>query len=182
MKRKAPNDSFVIYARGRRPTDTLDRVHVVIFDEAHKALTWLRTFAGNEPLIPAQDVIEIGPFKLKCSRYNDVFDVAEQDWQLPDQYRRWILQFKYGTWDEAPRERATSDGTTVEKRAPKPERTKRAERPDGYRTISELCAAWDIAPMIARAALRASGRPKPEYGWAFAPNEVDAIKKLCGVS
>lgn len=181
MKRKAPHDSFVIYARGRRPTDTLDRVHVVIFDEAHKALTWLRAFAGNEPLIPVQDVIEIGPFKLKCSRYSDIFDATEQDWQLPDQYRRWILQFKYGTWDEAPRERATSDGTTVEKRAPKPERVKRAERPAGYRTITELCEKWGIKPLHARTALRASDLVKPDYGWSFDPKDIPHIAKICGV-
>lgn len=66
-------------------------------------------------------------------------------------------------------------------KTPKPEKPKRAVKPDGYITIGELCEKWKIKPLHARTALRASDLVKPEFGWAFAPKDVPKIAKLCGV-
>lgn len=54
--------------------------------------------------------------------------------------------------------------------------------PDGYITISTLAETWKREPFACRAALRNSDMIKPPYGWAFAPNEIDKIAKICGVS
>lgn len=63
----------------------------------------------------------------------------------------------------------------------KPEKPKKAAVPDGFKTISQLATEWGIAPPDARACLRGSGLEKPSYGWAFGPNDIKRIKKICGV-
>jgi hypothetical protein len=67
------------------------------------------------------------------------------------------------------------------KKEPKQKAPKKAGKPDGYITITELCTKWGIKPLHARGCLRASDLEKPEFGWAFSPKDVPKIKKICGV-
>jgi hypothetical protein len=161
--------SYVIYARGHRPPDQYPRDHIVVFPEAPQAKAWLQRMEQNLP--PG--------FTLRSDQMDAIRAAAETDWQLDEDHARWILRFKYGTWDEV--HTRDEPEVTEAKRAPRPERSARAQRPDGFVTITALCAASGVAACDARAALRASGREKPSYGWAFDPKEVPAIKKLVGI-
>lgn len=60
-------------------------------------------------------------------------------------------------------------------------KSKKPAVPDGYMTISTLAEMWEMQPSECRAALRNSDMIKPPFGWAFAPNEIDKIAKICGV-
>ena len=164
--------SYVIYARGHREPDVYPRDHVVVFPEAPQAKIWLQRMEQNLP--PG--------FTLRSDQMDAIRAAAQTDWQLDEEHARWILRFKYGTWDEVhPKNEPEVDDAISEQRAPRRERSARAQRPDGYVTITELCASSGVAASDARAALRASGRDKPDYGWAFDPKEVPAIKKLVGI-
>ena len=179
--------SFVIYATGHRPPDQYPRCYVPVFDRADKARAWLMKFlAGREHRFEGNDIILETDFaiRLRSEHWQQIMAAPLANEDLRDDEARMILSFKYGTWDEVHlREVLTEDDGTnsLAKSAPRRERSPRAQRPDGYVTITELCNASGVPPMIARAALRASGRPKPEYGWAFAPDDIPAVKKLCGI-
>jgi tRNA U34 5-methylaminomethyl-2-thiouridine-forming methyltransferase MnmC len=164
--------SFVIYARGHRPPDQYPRDHIVVFPEAPQAKAWLQRMEQNLP--PG--------FTLRSEQMDAIRAAPDTDWQLDDQHDLWIRRFKYGTWDEVhvKDEPEVADAKEAQ-RSPRPERSARAQRPDGYVTITELCATSAVPACDARAALRASGRDKPAYGWAFDPKEVPAIKKLVGI-
>lgn len=171
-----PKNSLVIYARGRRPRDDYNRVHITIHDTIEQARAWLQAFTGEEHFMVVGDTIDAEPFKLKCNHMAEIAASPVSTATVRDDYRRWILQFKYGLW-EKPKDvpAPVSDGTITAVKAPKVER---AKRPDGYVTITDLCAAWNVPALLGRTMLRASGRVKPEFGWAFAPNEVETIKAL----
>ena len=164
--------SYVIYARGHRPPDQFPRDHVVVFPEAPQAKVWLQRMEQNLP--PG--------FTLRSEQMDAIRAAPDTDWQVPDEYDLWIRRFKYGTWDEvhAKDEPEVADAKEA-KRSPRPERSARAQRPDGFVTITELCASSAIPASDARAVLRAHGKEKPPYGWAFDPKEVPAIKKLVGI-
>ena len=177
-----PHESFVLYARGVRPGDEFPRIHVVTLKNAEVARSWLQCFAGND-LYPVGNLLEHGNFTVKCSRMAEIMDHGPTDHELDKQYQRWILQFKYGSWEtvrvKTPELTNTADGpSSPAPKPPKPERVAKASVPPGYVKISELATTWGVSGMIARQALRVSGRTKPEYGWAFDPKEVPAIKKL----
>lgn len=180
-------ERFVIYATGHRPPDQYRRCYVPVFDRADKARAWLMKFlAGKEHEFVGEDIILHTDFRirLRSEQWREIMAAPIANEEVPKEDAHYILRFKYGTWDEVHVREVLPDDTDdmpLAKRAPKPERAPKAQRPDGYVTITELCAASDILPMIARAALRASGRPKPDYGWAFAPNEIPVIKKLVGI-
>lgn len=164
--------SYVIYAHGHRPPDQYPRDHVVVFPEAPQAKVWLQRMEQNLP--PG--------FTLRSQQMDAIRAAPDTDWQIPDEYARWILRFKYGTWDEMPpKHEPEVEDAISERRAPKPERSTRAKCPDGYVTITALCSGSGVAPSDARAILRGSGRIKPDYGWAFDPKEVPAIKQLVGI-
>ncbi len=164
--------SYVIYARGHRPPDQYPRNHVVVFPEAPQAKVWLQRMEQNLP--PG--------FTLQSQQMDAIRSAPDTGWQLDDEHDLWIRRFKYGTWDEVhvKDEPEVADAKEAQ-RSPRPERSVRAQRPDGYLTITELCASSGVDACDARAALRASGRDKPSYGWAFDPKEVPAIKKLVGI-
>lgn len=164
--------SYVIYARGHRPPDVYHRDHIVVFPEASQAKVWLQRMEQNLP--PG--------FTLRSDQMDAIRAAPDTDWQLDNDHAMWILRFKYGTWDEvhAKDEPEVADAK-ASRPAPRRERSTRAQRPDGYVTITELCNASGVAACDARAALRASGREKPSFGWAFDPKEVPVIKKLVGI-
>lgn len=164
------NYPFVIYAHGHREPDVHPRDHIVKFEEASHARAWLERMERNLP--PG--------YTVRSEQMAAIRAAALTDFQLDDQHIAWINRFKNGTWDEVP-PRHDEPIPGVMPSAPRSQRPARAQRPDGHVTITELCAGSGVAPSDARAILRASGRAKPEYGWAFAPNEVAAIKKLCGI-
>lgn len=163
--------SFVLYARGHRPPDKYPRDHVVVFPEAAQAKVWLTKMEHNLP----------EGFSVRSQQIDAIRAAADTDWQLDDEHANWILRFKYGTWDEVHvkdepevAEAKTAQGSPRSKREP------RAQRPDGFVTITELCANSGVLPSDARAILRAS-MEKPSFGWAFAPKQIPAIKKLIGI-
>lgn len=175
------SNPFVVYAVGHRPPDQYKRHHVVTWPEAHMAAVWVRTMInGAEAEQPSVDrlVLATPHVELRSDRLSEILAAEPSSWVLPDEYARWILRFKYGTWDEV---NARPD-EPVSSAVVRPEREHRPERPIDYVTITELCAASGMPAMQARAALRASGRIKPAYGWSFAPDEVPVIKKICGMS
>lgn len=186
------NQRFVIYATGHRLPDQYSRCYVPVFEQATHARAWLMKFlAGKEHHFEDDETIILETdftIKLRSRQWREIM-AAPADEEVRDDAIRLIPRFKYGTWDEvhvkavAPDDEDVEDGgAIIAKRAPKAERRAKAQRPDGYVTITELCAASGTPAMIARAALRASGRAKPDYGWSFAPDEIPAIKKLCGIS
>ncbi len=171
---------FVLYARGRLPADPYTRIQVLVFEAADHALTWLQDFLGNEEYTRDGNTLHLampGNFNIKSDQLEEILAAKLDGWELPLRYERGNLRFKYG-----PHEGAKSVEPRVAKVAAGPERERRPDRPPGYVTIGDLCAAAGLRPLIARAALRASGRPKPSFGWAFDPKEVPAIKALVGIA
>lgn len=169
---------YVLYLSGQRPIDDHRRIYTPIFEDIGMARSFIETFMGPEPIIPVNNTLEFGTFKLRCSKLTEILEADLV--VLPSHYAKSILQFKYGFW-EKPVERSTEGGDTPAQRTPKAERERRPGVPPGYMRITELATTWGIPALQARAALRASDRVKPPYGWAFDPKEVPALKKLCGV-
>lgn len=193
-KREAPRFErrYVLYARGHRPPDEHTRQHVVIFDDPEHAKVWLTKFLGTQPHSRQGEFILFDDpnLKIKSEQLDEILAADDTSWQLPDQYNQWILQFKYGNWDEDHSSKdktievVKDDGTTEIVKTPKVKaepKPKREGKPDGYLTIGELCTKWNIKPLHARTCLRASDLVKPDYGWAFAPKDVPKIAKICGV-
>ncbi len=171
---------YVIYCKGRRPSDDGVRHFVPIFEDIAQAKTFVTAFMGPEPMMPVINTMTWGDgFTLKCAHLDAILS-APDNGVMPDFYHRYILQFKYGIWDTPPKVKAQAEHTANDK-APSLMRERRAARPAGYVTITELASTWGIPALHARASLRASNRVRPEFGWAFDPKEVDAIKKLCMV-
>ncbi len=174
-------ERFVIYARGHRPPDVHSRVYIPIFYDPAHAKTWLEFFLEGEETVRDGDKILLSSgIELKSEQLDRILNCRAAAVELPAIDERRILRFKLGSWDEQHDKpvRVKDDGVES---APRVERERRPERPTGYVTITELCAASGMLPMHARAALRASDRVKPPYGWAFDPKEVPAIKALCGM-
>lgn len=163
--------TYVLYARGHRAPDQYPRDHVVVFPTADRAKIWLMRMEHNLP----------GGFTVKSQQMDQIRAAPSTDWQLDDEHAQWILRFKYGTWDEVHvRDEPEVADAKASKDRPGARRVSRVQRPDGFVTITELCAASGVAVSDARAILRANFE-KPEYGWAFAPKEVAKIKKLVGI-
>lgn len=162
---------FVLYARGHRSPDQYPRDHVVVFREAAHARVWLERMEHNLP----------EGFTVKSQQMDQIRVAPATDWEMDSDHAQWILRFKYGTWDEVhvKDEPEVADAKEA-KRRPGAQRMTRAQRPDGYVTITELCATSGIAASEARAILRANFE-KPEYGWAFDPKQLPKIKKLIGI-
>lgn len=185
------NERCVIYATGHRVPDQYPRCYAPVFDRVDQARAWLMKFlAGKDYHLDGETIlVETDlPIKLYSRELVNILAAPPSNEDIRADALQLILRFKYGTWDEVHLKAVTPDETDagggnaiIAKRAPKADRPAKAQRPDGYVTITDLCAASGMPAMIARAALRASGRDKPAYGWAFAQNEIPAIKKLCGI-
>lgn len=160
--------SFVLYARGHRAPDQYPRDHVVIFTTAEQAKVWLTKMERNLP----------EGFTIRSDQMEQIRAAADTDWQPDNDHEQWILRFKYGTWDEV---HAKDEPEVAEAKCqPRSKRQAKAQRPDGYVTITELCANSGVPASDARAILRAQFE-KPTFGWAFDPKQVPAIKKLIGI-
>lgn len=163
--------SHVLYARGHRPPDKYPRCHIVVFPTAERAKIWLTKMEHNLP----------EGFSIQCASMDEVRAASDTDWQLDSDHEQWILRFKYGTWDEVHvRDEPEVADAKAAAGVPRSKRVAKAQRPDGYVSITELCANSGVAASEARAILRANF-DKPEYGWAFDKKQVPAIKKLCGI-
>lgn len=163
--------SFVLYAHGHRPPDQYPRDHVVIFPEAAQAKVWLGRMEHNLP----------EGFTIKSKQMDAIRAAPSTDWQLDNEHAQWILRFKHGTWDEVHvKDEPEVAEAKTSRGAPRSKREAKAQRPDGYVTITDLCASSGVAASDARQVLRAN-MEKPAYGWAFDPKEVAKIKKLVGI-
>lgn len=174
---------YVLYLHGLRPIDEHKRAYIPIFEDIGIAKAFILTFMANEPIIPNGNVLAWGEtYTLKASRLADI--LAATEGTLPEIYARQILQFKYGQW-ESRTAKAQVEGTTTDNAtgaaAPSSARVKRASVPPGYVSITDLAKRWDMPAMHARTMLRATDRVKPDYGWWFAPADIPAIAKICGV-
>lgn len=183
MSKKPKQQSFVLKATAKLNIDQHERVHIVIFDDAVKARLWLLRLIGTLPWKRKDDTVDIdGRYKVRSDMLDAILEAQDTDWLLPSQYAQWLLKFKYGQWEETTTTTVTDTATpSPTPRAPVSKRAPTAHKPDDYVTITELAATWGIPASEARACLRASGRTKPAFGWAFSKDEVPAIKKICGV-
>lgn len=196
--------SIAIYARGHREPDQYPRNYVPVFPTVAEAHDFFVKFiAGKEHRFDPDDTKQIileheFPITLRCDNWQAVMNAEPSGRDLHPDLAKWILKFKYGSWDDdhsRPVEQlaeevvTNDDGTTevvtvskgvkqAKQKAPKPEREAKASVPSDYVTITALCATLGVKPTHARAALRASKRIKPPYGWAFSPKELPEIKKL----
>lgn len=172
--------TYVLYASGQRSIDQYPRVYVPVIPQLDYARAWLAKFLQGQTYFREDDWLYLdNGMKLRCDHLDDLLPV--EDGELSQEHCQAILRFKYGTWEERPPTTKPDVDDGNEKAAPRRERSAKAHKPDGYVSITELCAASGMPACDARAILRASGRVKPAYGWCFAPSEVDAIKKLVGM-
>ena len=185
----ADRPRYVLYFRGHRPPDQHSRIWVPIYWDPAYAHGVILRFLGNAEFTRDGNVLTITdtPFTLTCEQLEDV--LRTEPGVVRDEDARTALRFKLGSWEEDHSkvedevETVGDDGEvkTVKIKAPKPERPKKAAKPDSFVTIGEWAAKWGITPMEARSMLRASDLEKPPYGWAFDPKDEKKIKKICGV-
>lgn len=170
---------YVVYARGHRPPDQHPRVYVPVMTDLDYARAWMTFFLKGQEFTRDGNTLSLDcGITLKSAELDELLRDTNRTVNEED-YRR-ILKFKHGSWDEVHSKAEPADDAET-KSTPRRERSARAQRPDGYVTITELCAASGMLASDARAILRGSGREKPSYGWAFAPSEIPAIKKLIGI-
>ena len=185
----AERDRYVLYFRGHRPPDVNPRIWVPIFFDPAVAKALVLRFIGNGEYTREGDTITIADGMTVSSEQLDAILEAEDGAELDGDHARNALRFKLGSWEEdhssttTEVEQVTDDGEIVKVKVkpPKPEKPKRAVKPDNYITIGELCEQWGIKPLHARTALRASDLVKPPFGWAFDPKDIPQIAKICGV-
>lgn len=179
-------ESFVIYAAGHREPDAHPRTYVPVIPDASIARAWLDYFLSSLPHERDGNTIRVKTrdfdVRLKSEQLDRILAASPAD-KLDARYVKEIANFKHGVWDELhPKNEPEVDNAIRSKASPKPERERRPSAPPSFVTISDLCAGSNVLPTIARGLLRASGRVKPVYGWAFDPKEVPDIKKLVGIS
>jgi hypothetical protein len=90
---------------------------------------------------------------------------GEEEWRLPSPYPEHIhmLFNERAERVDTPKEKARIERQRVDK--------------SGLISINQLCEELNIVPRLARGVLRAS-IPKPAVGWAWSPDDIEAIKKL----
>lgn len=170
-------ERFVFYAQGRRDPDQHTRFYIPIFEDIPYARAWLDFFLDGEEVVREGNTFKLpSGMRVRCEQLDKVLSCGDTGTQLSDRDMRRVLRFKHGSWDERPVAMVRDQN-----KAPRIERERRPERPPGFITITELCAPAGVPAMIARAALRASGLTKPDYGWAFDPKDIPAIKEICGI-
>lgn len=185
---------YVIYATARLPHDAYSRQYVPVFTDPVYAKRWLMRMLFNLDWTRRGNWISTNTgLKLRSDQMEDILSAADSDEPLKGDDFKMIQQFKHGGWESqppGPRDPEPEDGGTDDAPSPKPVKAKsapkavkssKAQRPDGYVTITELAATWGIKASDCRASLRVSDLVKPDYGWAFAEKDIPKIKKICGV-
>lgn len=171
-----------IHAFGRRPPDVGQRHYVPVFRTAPEARSWFSAFIKGTPHHFEDDLTVVlehdFAIKLRSREWPLIMASPVSNEPLPQDELRLIARFKRGTWDEVP---VVETPVETQQKPAQPERLSKAQRPPGYVTITELCSASGVPASEARVLLRSSGLVKPDYGWAFAPDKVAEIKKLCGL-
>lgn len=120
--------------------------------------------------------------------FNRVFEYemtkAEREWEIPAPYANLYRQFTkaYDPHEhEGPIKKLPGEhsGRIVNTTGPKQQEPKKP-RPskDGLTTVADIAAQLKIDAKDARKALRSSGEPKPDAGWAWPSTEVQRITKL----
>lgn len=161
------------------------RVHTVGFYSCYAAKHWLSVMLGNEGAVRRGYELHLDSgIKLRSYQLDAImgheFTEEEEQWKLPIDYLRWIAMFRRGEWELKPEPVVTETITRAQSKA-KQEAHARPKVPDGFVTVTELCKGTPVAPMNARALLRASSYVKPAYGWAFGPKDLAKVKQLIGV-
>lgn len=105
----------------------------------------------------------------------------EEQWELPIPYTgyaraiRRLPQFIPGEHEQ--RDDTPTPAKPKRERAPKRAATRKSVG-DDMMTIGQLADELGMSAREARGILRKSNTPKPDHGWAWPKNEVDAIRKL----
>lgn len=175
---------YVLYCRGKLVTDDYTRILVPIFTDIERAARFVHEFIGNDDFGRDGNTIKLmvsHRMEISCEQLPEILKSPEAE-DLSSIDERRIMRFKYGSWDGMSVKPRLGGDVATDNRPARIERERRPERPTGFVTIGDLAASWGVLPMHARAALRASGREKPAYGWAFDPAEVKAIKELIGIA
>lgn len=142
-----------------------------------KATRWLDTnsLVVNETgmVIKSPELEQIVEYKLKKD---------EEMYVWPEPFLSEINAFKNRTTVKASRGNNRELPESDKRKEPKEkhEKKERVPRPskDGLISIGDIAAEMKIEPRIARGILRDSKTPKPDAGWAWAKDEVDAIKAI----
>src|SRR3546814_9222875 len=107
----------------------------------------MKFLAGKEHRFEGEDIILETDFtiKLRSEQFSQIMAAPIANEEIRADVAQLILRFKYGTWDEVHVKAVTPDddeveegGAIIAKRAPRRERVAKAQRPDGYVTITEL--------------------------------------------
>lgn len=163
-------------ATHRLPIDPFPRVQAVCLQSEAQGLTWLEDLInGEEFKREHRKLILASGIVIESPQLDDVLTCSERA-IIEDRYRRQNLQFRRGPWHEQPKPEPGIK-TQQQSATPKPEKPK---QPEGFITVAEIAAQLKVKPFDIRQALRNSGAVKPDFGWAFHPKEVAAIKKLVG--
>lgn len=156
------------------PIDPYPRIQAVCFANKAQGLTWLEDLIAGEEFQRLHRKLILASGIVIDSPYLDEVLASKQREPIDDRYHRQNLQFRKGPWHE----RAKDSVEAKPIKEPKPVKEPRAIKPDGYITVAEIAAELGCKPFDVRQALRNSGAKKPDFGWAFSPDEVKAVKKL----
>ncbi len=181
--------SYVFYITGQRPKDEHRRAYVPVIKDSHNRYArWFLSYflRGQEYTRQGNTLILANGDRLRCDRLDELLPlIPEPDFHhlKPEDHQR-ILSFKHGIWEEqsTPKTIDTITGpelaTVIDQTTA---RVTRAQRPDGYVSITELCVASGVLPSDARAILRATNEQKSTWGWCWPKDDVPRIKKLLGM-
>lgn len=178
MKRAAPKIECSLTALARLEGDEHTRTHAVSFTSLEEGRAWLDRMANGEGWCLTRPneltISHAGGIRIRSAELDRILEAKPG--AISDQYERWINQFRLGPWETPP---ASHEEPEVKRaRVAKEAAPERAKRPEGFITVAEIAKQLKVKPFDIRQALRNSGAVKPEFGWAFDPKEVAAIKKL----
>lgn len=156
------------------PIDSFPRVQAVCFDSEAEGKFWLDDLINGEDYKREGRKLILSSGIVIDSSNLDTVLASKARAGIDDRYLRQNRQFRKGPWHEQPKEVAVP---TAERKSSLPKEP-RAAKPEGFLTAAEVAAQLGVTPFDVRQALRNTGAKKPEFGWAFDPKEVKAIKKL----
>lgn len=171
---------YALTARTQFHIDPFPRVHAAVLFSLPEARQWLDEMLGTDEYKPMCWnrilLLKSSGILIESDQLPEIlcYDRRVGDPILDEQHQRWVRQFKGGRWHERPaEERVASDATTT----PRTMKPARPQRPSGYVTITELVDKSKLTPQEARGILRLT-ETKPEYGWAWSPEDLPRIKRL----
>jgi hypothetical protein len=122
-------------------------------------------------------IITEGNLSIRCHGLKEVLEhelsEAEREWEMPEALARQTLLVRRPFQTE---ETTNEDGEPVVRVKREPKEAKPKVDRTGLTTVGEIAQQMGIEPRDARTALRKQKIEKPETGWAWDPDQVEAIK------